>query len=105
VLVLVRYRVTSKDGPAFLGLLYALSGDRRRDGAYAWGVCEDAADPERILEWFVVDSWAEHLRQNKRVSNADAELQQEAIRFHTGPGPPKVQHLLSVRPPAVTTPR
>jgi MFS family permease len=105
VLVLVRYRVTSNNRSAFLGLLYALSGERRRDGAYAWGVCEDAADPERILEWFMVESWAEHLRQHKRVSNADAELQQEAIRFHTGPEPPKVQHLLSVRPPAVTTPR
>jgi hypothetical protein len=43
-----------------------------------------------------VESWAEHLRQHKRVSNTDADLQQEVMRFHVGPDRPVVRHLLTV---------
>ena len=61
------------------------------------GACtEDAADPERMIEWFLVESWAEHLRQHHRVSQADADLQAEALRFHVGPGRPEVHHFLAL---------
>ena len=58
----------------------------------------DTADPEKLVEWFVVSSWAEHLRQHKRVSKADAELQQQVRRFHLGDDPPVVRHFLDLRP-------
>lgn len=96
VLILIEYKVRSEDRTAFLHALDNLSEERRRDGAYGWGVTEDSADPEKMLEWFMVESWAEHLRQHKRVSNADADLQQEVIRFHVGPDRPVVRHLLTV---------
>jgi len=72
---------------------------RRRDGAYAWGIAEDAADPERLVEWFFVESWAEHLRQHRRVSKSDADIQSQARRFHQGPDEPPVQHFLGVDKP------
>uniref|UniRef100_UPI00148FE624 MFS transporter n=1 Tax=Acinetobacter baumannii TaxID=470 RepID=UPI00148FE624 len=72
--------------PAFLAALYGFCEQRRRDGAYAWWVAEDAADPERIVEWFMVESWAEHLRQHRRVSKADATLQAELDRFRRDVG-------------------
>jgi MFS family permease len=96
VLILIEYKVRSEDRTAFLHALETLSEERRRDGAYGWGVTEDSADPEKMLEWFMVESWAEHLRQHKRVSNADADLQQEVIRFHVGPDRPLVRHFLTV---------
>jgi MFS family permease len=100
VLVMVTYRIRQADRAAFLTALQRLSEERRRDGAYAWGISEDAADPEHIVEWFFVESWAEHLRQHKRVSKADADIQAEARRFHQGVEPPQVQHFLAVdRPP------
>ena len=55
VMVTVTYRVRRADRPAFLAALDRLSEERRRDGAHAWGVAEDAADPERIVEWFFVE--------------------------------------------------
>jgi hypothetical protein len=61
-------------------------------------VSEDAADPERVVEWFFVESWAEHLRQHRRVSKADADIQAEARRFHQGPEDPVVQHFLALEP-------
>jgi MFS family permease len=96
VLILIEYRIRQSDRAAFLDALTRFSESRRRDGAYAWGVTEDAADPERILEWFMVESWAEHLRQHKRISRADADLQREVTGFHIGPEAPRVQHLLSL---------
>ena len=95
VMVQIEYRIPVAQQAAFLQVLNQLSQGRRRDGAYLWGVTEDAADPERIVEWFLVESWAEHLRQHRRVSHADADLQREAAAFHIGESPPAVRHLLA----------
>jgi len=45
-----------------------------------------------------VESWAEHLRQHRRVSRADADVQQAVRRFHVGPEAPVVRHFLTVGP-------
>ena len=96
VIVTVSYRIRPADRSAFLSALAQFSEERRRDGAYAWGVSEDAADPERIVEWFFVESWAEHLRQHRRVSKVDADIQADVRRYHQDPGDPAVQHLLAL---------
>jgi MFS family permease len=98
VMITVTYRIRRTDRRAFLAVLERLSEERRRDGAYAWGVSEDAADPERLVEWFFVESWAEHLRQHRRVSKADADIQAETRRFHQDPDGPVVQHFLALEP-------
>ncbi|WP_160003378.1 MFS transporter [Rhizobium sp. 18055] len=95
VLILIEYRVAKENNARFLHALSRLSHERRRDGAYAWGVTEDAANPELIVEWFLVESWAEHLRQHQRVSHTDADVQSEVMQFHVGPEKPVVRHFLS----------
>src|SRR5262249_24157306 len=62
VLVTVEYRIDPAKRVPFLMAIDSLCHERRRDGAYAWGVFEDAADPARFVETFLVDSWLEHLR-------------------------------------------
>ncbi|HGM5242695.1 TPA: MFS transporter [Serratia marcescens] len=96
VMIQVEYRIREQDRPQFLRTLLMLERARRRDGAYAWGITEHTGDPECIMEWFLVESWAEHLRQHQRVSHADADLQQAALRFHIGPEKPVVHHFLSL---------
>ncbi|MBB3177543.1 MFS transporter [Variovorax sp. Sphag1AA] len=96
VMVQIEYRVRKTDLPAFLEAMQRLSMERRRDGAYAWGVAEHTGEPERVIEWFLVESWAEHMRQHQRVSKADADLQAEALRFHIGPERPVVHHFLAL---------
>lgn len=96
VMIMITYRIAKADRADFLAALERLSEERWRDGAYSWGVSEDAADPEHIVEWFFVESWAEHLRQHKRVSKLDADLQAEARRFHQGGEPPVVRHFLGL---------
>ncbi len=99
VLIQIEYRIATQDRADFLKALARLSSERRRDGAYAWGVCEDAGDPQLMLEWFQVESWAEHLRQHHRVSKADADIQSEVLRFHQGEGRPVVRHFLAFNHP------
>ena len=85
VLVTVEYRIAAKDRDAFLVALEALASERRRDGAYAWGVFEDASEPDRFIETFLSESWLEHLRHHERVTKADSIVQERAQRFLLGP--------------------
>jgi quinol monooxygenase YgiN len=94
VLVTVEYRIDLKDRDEFLAALKGLAQERRRDGAFAWGVFEDAAEEGRMVETFLVESWLEHLRQHERVTNADRVLQETVQRFHTE-SMPKVTHLIA----------
>lgn len=96
VLVLIDYYVKKSVRTEFLDALAEMSHERRRDGAYGWGVAEDSADPDRVTEWFMVESWAEHLRQHRRVSHADEDMQGKVLSYHSGPEKPVVRHLLSV---------
>ncbi|MDA8522689.1 MFS transporter [Acidovorax sp. NCPPB 4044] len=98
VMVQVEYRVRLQDRAAFLQAMEHVARARRQGGAYAWGITEHTGEPERLLEWFLVESWAEHLRQHHRVSRADADQQAEAQRFHIGPGKPAVHHFLALDP-------
>jgi MFS family permease len=94
VLVTVEYRIEPANRGAFLRALERLADERRRDGAYAWGVYEDAATEGRYLETFLVESWLEHMRQHQRVTNADRVLQDAVHQFHVE-GVPKVAHFIA----------
>jgi predicted MFS family arabinose efflux permease len=95
VMVTVDYQVGAENRSAFLSALNDLSEARRRDGAYAWAIYEDAERPGRMLETFYLESLAEHLRQHERVTIADRELQQ-AIRNLTQ-DEPLVTHFVAAR--------
>jgi hypothetical protein len=82
------------DREPFLEALARLEHERRRDGAYAWGVFEDAAQEGRIIETFLIESWMEHLRQHERVTKADRLIQEELRRFDRS-GIPKVTHFIA----------
>jgi hypothetical protein len=73
-----------------------LAGERRRDGAFDWGIYEDAAQEGVFVETFCVDSWLDHMRQHQRVTNADRVLQDAVDRFRTQ-GTPAVRHLIAAQ--------
>lgn len=77
VMVTVEYHVDSMNREAFLTAIDRLASERKRDGAYAWGVFEDTAKPGRFVETFLVESWLEHLRQHKRVTKADRRIEDQ----------------------------
>jgi predicted MFS family arabinose efflux permease len=99
VLVTVEYHINPAEREPFLAALHELARERRRDGAYAWRVFEDAAIEGRMLETFLIESWLEHLRQHARVTNADRLLQDVVHRFHSR-GKPRVSHLIACEFPS-----
>ena len=86
----------------FLIALKDLSKIRKRDGANHWGVYRDGTDPNIYVESFVVESWAEHLRQHERLTAADIEIQNKARSFHVGDKPPVVSHFIAEPLPATS---
>lgn len=96
VLVTVEYRIDPKNRIAFLHALGQNSRERRRDGAYDWGIYEDSADETRFVETFLTDSWLDHLRLHRRVTKADRISEQAVRRFQVGDGP-KTTHLISAQ--------
>jgi len=93
VLVTVQYVVAPNDRFAFVEALRELSRERRRDGAYQWGVFEDTAESGRFLETFLTETWEAHLRQHGRVTHFDRALEAAVDRLLTEP--PKISHLVS----------
>ncbi len=94
VLIEIEYRVEPARLAEFIAALRGFRSSRQRDGAIRWDVWEDVAEPGRVVENFVVESWVEHQRQHARVTHAD-ELDQRLLQaFHVGDSPPFVQHLL-----------
>jgi hypothetical protein len=94
VMTMIEYKVDPTEAPAFLATLRELSRARRRSGAYAWGVVEDAARPGRFIEYFMEPSWLEHLRHHERVTEADKQIQERLREFHQGNERPQVSHFL-----------
>jgi len=76
VLVTVEYVVSGQHTAEFVEAIHQYERVRRRDGASRWGIFHDTEVADRYLEIFLVDSWAEHLRQHERLTQADRKLEQ-----------------------------
>jgi len=94
VLIEIEYRVELARLAEFVSALRRFRAERYRDGAIRWDVWDDVAEPGRVIESFIVESWVEHQRQHARVTHADQLDQQTLHTFHIGDEPPIVRHLL-----------
>ncbi|HEX8854042.1 MAG TPA: MFS transporter [Thermoleophilaceae bacterium] len=95
VLVTLEYRVREDDVLAFAAAMEELGRIRRRDGARQWRLYQELEDRACWLETFIVDSWSEHLRQHRRMTVADLDVERRAKGFHVGPGEPETRHMLA----------
>jgi MFS family permease len=93
VLVKIEYRIDPKDRAAFLRALDELGYERRRDGAFAWGIFEDAGADGRYEETYLIESWLELMRLRERVTNADRMLEDEIREMLTAP--PRIEFLIA----------
>jgi MFS family permease len=91
ILVTVEYDVQPQREAEFLRAMRGYERIRRRDGAYQWGIFRDIENPNRYLEEFLVDSWAEHLRQHERLTRADSAVTERVQSLICGN--PTVRHL------------
>ncbi len=108
VLVTIEYRVQPGEADGFVPAMREVGRLRRRDGALRWGLFRDPANPDRYLESFIVESWAEHLRQWERATVADRAIEERARSFLSRSDPdsgePVVSHLVAARAPGENDP-
>ncbi|SNR59351.1 MFS transporter [Hymenobacter mucosus] len=105
VIITTTYHVTSDNRPAFTYLMEQLARIRRREGAIGWGLYADLAEPTRMVEYFMTESWEEHAQQHERgVGRDEADLKTQIRALHEGPEPPTVSHLLAQHYQSTATP-
>jgi hypothetical protein len=94
VMISVDYEVDPADADAFIAAIHDLRAIRLRDGAMRWGLFHDAANGRHYLETFLVESWAEYLRQRERLTMSDREVRDRVYAFQRGPIPPPVSRMI-----------
>ena len=95
VMVTVEYQIDLADARAFAEVMQKTRRARLRQGALSWGLFRDTSAPGRYIEYFVDESWVEHLRRLERFTAADAGLRERRMAFHKGEGPPPVRRFVA----------
>jgi predicted MFS family arabinose efflux permease/quinol monooxygenase YgiN len=95
VMVTVEYQVDLARAAEFATLMQATRAARLRQGALSWGLFRDTEDPSRYIEYFVDESWVEHLRRHERFTAADVELREMRRAFHLGEEAPRVRRYVA----------
>lgn len=97
VLVTVEYTLDPAHRNAFATALgRVVRPIRRRDGAVFWELFVDSANPHRCVECYLVETWAEHLRQHDRATQSDREVEEALRTFYSGRE--RVTHFVALRP-------
>jgi hypothetical protein len=94
VLIQVEYLIDPAATNEFEYEMQELRNLRLRDGAISWGLYSDIANSNHYVETFVTESWAEHLRQHERITNADREIEDRFRSFHMSKTGPVVTHFI-----------
>jgi MFS family permease len=88
VMVTIEYQVDPANADAFARVMQRTRQARLRQGALSWGLFRDVSVPGRYVEYFVDESWVEHLRRLERFTAFDAGLREERLALHAGSSPP-----------------
>jgi MFS family permease len=98
-LVLIRYRVSIENRPAFVAQMQLVRRSRRRTGARRWELYDDREERDVIVEAFSVGSWREHLSQHEERMTGFDQGELDAARS-LAVGAPEVRHLTRLDPAA-----
>ncbi|HEU0202958.1 MAG TPA: MFS transporter, partial [Burkholderiaceae bacterium] len=96
VLIQVGYRIDAANRAEFLHAIHAVEPARRRNGASSWRVYRDLAEDGHYIERFVIQSWAEYVRQRTRATMADRELDARIQRLQRADVPIHVSRLIGI---------
>ena len=102
VLVCVDYLVLSENQAAFADAMRRLANSRRRTGAISWRLWQYDDDPQRFQESFIVESWTDYLRQQRRRTSTDQSIEEDAAALSVNRGGPITTRLRSWLGPSHT---
>ena len=95
VMVTVDYRIDPARAAEFATVMRESRANRLQMGALSWGLFQDTSEPGHYIEYFLDESWADHLRRFDRFTAADADLRERRYAFHVGAEPPKVTRYIA----------
>ena len=94
VMVTIEYLIDPARARDFAQVMQLTRAARMRQGALSWGLFRDTAVPGRYIEYFLDESWVEHLRRLERFTASDAGLRERRLAFHLGDQIPKVRRYI-----------
>jgi MFS family permease len=94
VRITIDYEIDPLETEQFIEAIDALKQIRLRDGAMRWGLFHDTQRPTLYVESFIVESWAEYLRQRERFTVEDLSIREKVLQFHRGEHLPTVSRML-----------
>jgi hypothetical protein len=92
VTVTMEYVIRPQDRDEFLTLMEQIRLIFLRNGAFLFRVDENLENPETFRTEMLVSSWAEHTRQNERMTKMEREIFERALGMHVGDEGPAVRH-------------
>jgi MFS family permease/quinol monooxygenase YgiN len=95
VMVTVEYHVDAARAEDFAAVMELTRQARLRQGSLSWGLFRDTEVPGRYVEYFVDESWVEHLRRLERFTEADVQLRSQRQALHVGSDPPVVRRYVA----------
>ena len=95
VMTTIEYRIDPARADEFHTVMQESRRSRLRQGALSWELFRDTNDPGRYLEYFIDESWVEHLRHFDRVTASDVALRARRLAFHLGEHPPVVTRYIA----------
>ena len=95
VTVTIDYNILNDDREQFRILMQEVQAICRRNGAFQCRLDESLDQPGLFRLEYIVSTWAEHLRQNLRMTIDETKVFQKVWELHVGDTEPIVRHFLS----------
>lgn len=96
VLIQIEYQIDPENRRAFLRAIHAIEATRRRNGATSWRVYRDVSERGRIVERFIIESWAEYMRLRARMTQTDRKLQERVRELQRKDVPVRISRFLGM---------
>ena len=93
-MITIEYQIATENRGQFLATINELGKSRRRDGATDWHILEDIRTPGLFREFYLVQTWLDHLRQHERISTQDARLQKDIQAILVEGTSPTISHYI-----------
>jgi hypothetical protein len=97
ITVTIEYTIASEDREQFRTLMQEVQATCRRNGAFQCRLDESLDQPGLFRLEYLVSTWAEHLRQNMRMTVDETKVFKKGWNLHAGDTEPIVRFFLSTQ--------
>jgi hypothetical protein len=95
--ITIDYLIAHEHREEFRILMQEVQSTVRRNGAFQCGLDESLDQPGLFHLEYLVSTWAEHLRQNRRMTIDETQIFNAAWNLHSGDSKPIVRYFISTQ--------